>query len=138
MDKIKVLYLDDEIENLNAFKAAFRRDFEIHTAISADEGYEVLKNHRIEVVLSDQRMPGITGVDFFESISEQYPNPMRILLTGYSDINAIIDAVNRGHIYRYVSKPWHEHDLKLAIENAHDIYRNPHPAPGPAFWWSAI
>lgn len=122
MGKIKVLYLDDEIENLNAFKASFRRSFDVHTALTAEEGYEILKNYPVEVVISDQRMPGTTGVDFFESISVAYPNPMRILLTGYSDINAIIDAVNRGHIYRYVSKPWQEHDLKLAIESAHNIY----------------
>jgi two-component system sensor histidine kinase DegS len=72
--------------------------------------------------MSDQRMPGITGIDFFESIAVEYPNPIRILLTGYSDINAVIDAVNRGKIYRYISKPWHDHDLKLTIESAYNLY----------------
>ena len=122
MDKIKVLYIDDEVENLNAFKAAFRRQFDVHLGNSADEGMEILKKEPIEVVISDQRMPNKTGVDFFEAIVNVYPNPIRILLTGYSDINAVIDAVNKGHIYRYVTKPWSEYDLKLTIENAYHLY----------------
>ena len=122
MEKIKVLYIDDEQDNLNAFKSSFRRQFEIHTGISAYEGLKVLNEHAIEVIISDQRMPGTSGTEFFEQISLLYPNPIRILLTGYSDINAVIDAVNKGNIYRYVSKPWHEYDLKLTIENAYELY----------------
>jgi len=122
MEKIKVLYIDDEQDNLNAFKASFRRIFEIHTGISAYEGLKILAEHVIEIIISDQRMPGTSGTEFFEQISQLYPNPIRILLTGYSDINAVIDAVNKGNIYRYVSKPWHEYDLKLTIENAYELY----------------
>ena len=122
MEKIKVLYIDDELSNLNAFKASFRRQFEIYTATSADEGTEVLKSKPIEVVISDQRMPGKSGVDFFESILDLHPNPIRILLTAYSDINAVVDAINRGGVYRYVSKPWNDYDLKLTIENAYHLY----------------
>ena len=120
--KIKILYVDDELLNLEAFKASFRRQFEIYTARSADEGIEILKNHSIEVVLADQRMPGKTGVDFFEEILISHPNPIRILLTAYSDIKAIIDAINKGRVYRYVTKPWSEFDLKLTIENAYQLY----------------
>lgn len=122
MEKIKVLYIDDEVGNLNAFKASFRRQFEVHTASSADEGFEILKTNQIEVVISDQRMPGKTGIDFFESILDLYPNPIRILLTGYSDINAVIGAINKGRVYSYVAKPWNEYDLKLTIENAYQLY----------------
>jgi len=122
MDQIKVLYVDDEVSNLNAFKASFRRQFQIYTATSADEGLEILKNEAIEIVLADQRMPGKTGVDFFESILDINPNPIRILLTAYSDINAIIDAINKGKIYRYITKPWNDFDLKLTIENAYQLY----------------
>ncbi|PCJ26331.1 MAG: hypothetical protein COA97_05990 [Flavobacteriales bacterium] len=122
MEKIKVLYIDDEIINLHAFKASFRRLFEIHIAVSAEEGYKILKTNPIEVVISDQRMPGKSGVDFFESILDIHPNPIRILLTAYSDINAVIDAINRGSVYRYVTKPWNEYDLKLTIENAYHLY----------------
>ncbi len=122
MEKIKVLYIDDEIDNLNAFKASFRRQFDIHTATSADEGYKILKSTPIEVVLSDQKMPGKTGIDFFESILDIHPNPIRILLTAYSDINAVINAINKGNVYRYVKKPWNDYDLKLTIENAYQLF----------------
>lgn len=122
MNKIKVLYIDDEVINLKAFEASFRRMFKIYTASSAEAGEEILREHNIEVVIADQRMPGKTGVDFFESILNLHPAPMRILLTAYSDINAIIDAINRGNVYRYVTKPWNEYDLKLTIENAYQLY----------------
>ncbi|MFK5883967.1 MAG: histidine kinase [Candidatus Izemoplasma sp.] len=122
MEKIKVLYIDDEVGNLNAFKASFRRQFEIYTATSADEGLKVLKTAPIEVVISDQRMPGKTGIDFFESILDIHPNPIRILLTGYTDIDAVIDSINKGRVYSYVTKPWNDYDLKLTIENAYHLY----------------
>ena len=122
MDKIKVLYIDDEINNLTAFKASFRRIFDIYIAESADEGMEVLNNNSIQIVLSDQKMPGKTGVDFFEEIKESHPAPMRILITAYGDIESIIDAINKGDVYRYISKPWNNYELQLTIENAFQIY----------------
>lgn len=122
MNKINILYIDDEIGNLNAFKAAFRRDFKIFTTTSANEGIEILRNNPIDIILADQRMPEKTGVDFFESIIEEFPNPIRILVTAYTDINAIIGAINKGRVYSYVTKPWNELDLKLTIENACQLY----------------
>lgn len=122
MEKINVLYLDDEAINLKAFKATFRRIFNVHTAMTANEGYEVLKKFPIEVIIADQRMPGKTGVDFFQSILESNPYPIRILLTAYTDVNAIIDAINKGQVYRYITKPWNDFDLKLTIENAYQLY----------------
>ena len=122
MERINVLYLDDEASNLKAFKAAYRRIFNVYTALSAEEGYKVLKQFPIEVIIADQRMPGKTGVDFFQSILETYPHPIRILLTAYTDINAVIDAINKGQVYRYVTKPWNDFDLKLTIENAYQLY----------------
>jgi len=122
MEKIKVLYIDDEITNLSAFKASFRRTFDVYIASSADGGIELLKENPIEVVIADQRMPGKSGVDFFESILEINPNPIRILLTGFSDIEAVIDAINKGQVYRYVTKPWNVFELKLTIEDAYQLY----------------
>ena len=122
MDKIKVLYIDAEKNNLSAFKASFRMPFEVYLADNADDGIEILKNNPIEVVIADQRMPAKTGVDFFESILEINPNPIRILLTGYSDIEAVIDAINKGQVYRYVTKPWNIFELKLTIEDAYQLY----------------
>lgn len=120
--EIGVLYVDDEINNLNSFKAAFRRDFEIFTAISAKEGRKILDSQEIGVIITDQRMPGMTGIEFLESIIQVYPDTIRILLTGFSDINAVMDAINRGQVYKYLVKPWQNDELKMYIENALEIY----------------
>lgn len=122
-EKISILYIDDESNNLVSFKATFRRDFDIYTAESASEGRKIIEQHSIQVIISDQRMPGMTGVEFFESIKEEYPEQIRILLTGYTDIQAVIDAINKGQVYRYITKPWNEHELKMTIENAFEVYR---------------
>ena len=117
-----ILYIDDEINNLTSFKAAFRRYFEIYTASSAKEGRKILDNYEIGVIITDQRMPGMTGIEFLESIIPVYPDTIRILLTGFSDINAVMDAINRGQVYKYLVKPWQNDELKMYIENALEIY----------------
>ena len=117
-----VLYVDDEIHNLNSFKAAFRRDFNIHVAQSAREGRKILDQNEIAVIVTDQRMPGMTGIEFLESIIPIYPDTIRILLTGFSDINAVTDAINRGQVYKYLVKPWADEELKMYIQNAMEIY----------------
>lgn len=119
---IGVLYVDDEINNLNSFKAGFRRDFKIFTAISAKEGRKILDSQEIGVIITDQRMPGMTGIEFLESTLQVYPDTIRILLTGFSDINAVMDAINRGQVYKYLVKPWQNDELKMYIENALEIY----------------
>ncbi len=120
--KVSVLYVDDEVNNLESFKANFRRSYEIFTAESADLAKEILKNNKIDIIISDQRMPGTTGVEFFESIIEEYPDPIRMLLTGYADIVAVIDAINKGKIYHYTTKPFNADELKITIDKAFEIY----------------
>ena len=122
MKKIKVLYIDDEENNLNAFKASFRRDFDIELAKSSFEAIKILEKFRVDIIISDQKMPKITGVDFFESILDKYPSPIRILLTGFSDIDAVINAINKGKVYSYVTKPWNDFDLRQMIHNAYNYY----------------
>jgi response regulator RpfG family c-di-GMP phosphodiesterase len=119
---ISVLYVDDEIHNLNAFKASFRRLFNVHTAESAAEAVQILKQEHINIILTDQRMPVTTGIEFLESIIDEYPDPIRILLTGYADINAVIDAINKGQVYLYIAKPWQEEELRLALEKAFEVF----------------
>jgi response regulator RpfG family c-di-GMP phosphodiesterase len=121
-EKISILYVDDEVNNLNSFKAAFRRDFNVLTVTSGKEGLEVLKSNKVHVIITDQRMPEMTGVDFLIEVLKDYTDPIRILLTGYSDINAVIDAVNKGHIYYYLNKPWDEQQLRIIIKNAYEIF----------------
>lgn len=113
-----ILYIDDEVENLRGFQFLFKRYYNIHVAKSAEEGFEILKNNPIKLILADQRMPEMTGVDFFEIAAKLYPDVIRIILTGYSDIEAIIKAINKGKIFKYVTKPWDKDELKLIIDNA--------------------
>lgn len=122
MMQFGVLYIDDEIHNLNSFKAAFRRDFNIYVAQSAREGRKILEQNEIAVIVTDQRMPVMTGIEFLESIIPVYPDTIRILLTGFSDINAVMDAINRGQVYKYLVKPWADEELKMYIQNAIEIY----------------
>ena len=122
-DKIKILYVDDEAENLVGFKASLRLDYQVFTAVNIPQAINYLNNNPdIKVVFCDQRMPIKTGVDFFEEIRISHPHPVRILLTAYTDVDAIIDAINKGNIFRYVRKPWNEADLVSAIEEANKFY----------------
>jgi response regulator RpfG family c-di-GMP phosphodiesterase len=121
--EINVLYIDDEVNNLTAFKAGFRRLYRVFATDSPQVAKKILAENEIHVIISDQRMPGMTGIEFFESILQDHPEPIRMLLTGYADINAVIDAINKGQVYKYFSKPWEEKDLKENIEKAYELYR---------------
>jgi len=115
-NKIKVLYVDDEANNLIAFKANFRKEFDIYTASSGEEGKELLKSKRIHIIIYDQRMPNMTGAEFLGSIIKEFPEPIRMLTTGYSDIEAVIDAINIGNVYNYITKPWNEKEMCAYIK----------------------
>ena len=121
-ERIKVLYVDDEEGNLMAFRAGFRRDLDVRTATSAQEGMDILREWPAHVVLSDQRMPGTSGAEFLALVRREHPEAIRIMLTGYSDIGAVVDAVNNGGIHAYITKPWDPIDLKLRIEQAYEMY----------------
>lgn len=123
MDKIKVLYIDDEQNNLNGFKATFRFDYTILIAATTEKAKEYLRDNKdIKIILCDQRMPDQTGVQFFEEIRFQYPDPIRMLITGYTDIESVIDAINRGNIFRYIKKPWTDTDIQSAIEEGNKFH----------------
>lgn len=121
-EKIGILYVDDEENNLIAFKAAFRRNFNIYTAISADKAKEYLDQEDLCIIISDQRMPVQTGVSFFTEIKETHPNPIRILLTGYSDMEAVINAINKGEVYRYLNKPWDTDTMLATLNQASELF----------------
>jgi response regulator RpfG family c-di-GMP phosphodiesterase len=120
--KISVLYVDDEENNLFSFKAVFRVKCQVYTAISGDDALKILAEKPIEIIITDQRMPNMTGVEFLEKVIELYPDPMRLLLTGYADMNAVVDAVNKGKIFHYLSKPWNEEELDITINRAYEAY----------------
>ena len=118
--KPSILYIDDEKSNLTSFKYQFNDIYKIYIAESADEGYEILQSNHVDVIIADQRMPKMTGTKFFEKIIPEFPLPARMILTGFSDINAVIEGINIGKIYYYLQKPWKEEEIKLVIKNALD------------------
>ena len=121
-NKINILYVDDEQNNLVSFKATFRIKYNVHTALSGDEAMQIIESTPIDIIITDQRMPNMTGVEFLEKVLETHPEPMRILLTGYADMSAVVDAVNKGKIFHYLSKPWNEEELSMSIERAYEVY----------------
>jgi adenylate cyclase len=123
MDKkdFAVLYVDDEEHNLISFKAVFRKEYEIHTATSGEAGLEIIRNHPVDLIITDQRMPGMTGIQFLEHVVPEYPDTIRMILTGFSDVEAIIGAINTGRVFRYITKPWNENELRMTIENARQL-----------------
>lgn len=118
----QILYVDDEEDNLMAFRAVFRRHFKVHVAKSGREALDFLEQQAIDLIISDQRMPKMTGVELLEKVRARFPEIIRMVLTGYSDLQAIIDAINKGKIYHYITKPWDVDELKLIMENALETY----------------
>lgn len=124
--KYSILYVDDEPSNLNIFRNTFRRNYNIFIAQSALEGLKILETEPIDLILTDQRMPEMTGVDFLKKVVDKYPDPYRILITAYTDFDALKYAVNEGKIFQYIQKPWDEQHLQKVIDEALEIYTLKH------------
>lgn len=120
MNKQTILCVDDEVDNVDALERLFRKQFHVLKATSAKEGLSLLDQYpeEIALIISDQRMPEMTGVEMLEQAQKKYPETIRILLTGYTDVESIIMAVNQGQIYRYLTKPWDPVDLLNTVEKA--------------------
>ncbi|MEL6676702.1 MAG: histidine kinase [Bacteroidota bacterium] len=124
MGKPQILYVDDERHNLVSFKASFRQFYQIYTAQEGEEALSLLEeNPGISLIISDQRMPRMTGVEMFERVVDRFPDPIRMIMTGYSDIEAVIRAINHGRVYYYITKPWKREELKLVLDNALEAFR---------------
>jgi len=121
-EKNKILYVDDEDSNLRLFKNIFRRDYDVLTALSGNEGLHILRENQVDLIITDQRMPEMTGVEFLVKVIEINPHPKRILLTAYADLDSIKDAINQGKIYRYIQKPWDINELTSIINQAIEAY----------------
>ncbi|ABB33684.2 response regulator receiver modulated metal dependent phosphohydrolase [Geobacter metallireducens RCH3] len=122
---VRVLFVDDEENMLKSLSRVFMdEEFEVITAPSAREGLRILmETEDVGVIVSDQRMPEITGVQFLAQVREMFPETLRIMLTGYADISATVDAINRGGAYRYITKPWNDEELVQIIRDAVNQYR---------------
>ncbi len=122
-EKPFLLCLDDEPSNLEALERIFRKKYTVLKAKTPDEAFQILDNYPVlPVIISDQRMPLITGVEFLEKSIMTHPDTVRILLTGYTDIESVIGAVNKGQIYRYLTKPWDPTDLMTTVDQAAEKY----------------
>lgn len=120
--KHTILCVDDESDNVDALERLFRRKYNVLKATSGAEALKLVKEHPITLIITDQRMPNMTGTEFLEKSMRFLPNAMRILLTGYTDIDSVIAAINNGQVYRYVTKPWDPHDLSNAVDKAVEKY----------------
>jgi signal transduction histidine kinase len=118
-----LLYVDDEESNLRIFRSSFKRHYNIFTAASAEEGIKILAEQPIHLIITDQKMPEMTGVEFLERILPDYPEAIRIILTGYSDVEDITRAINRCGIYRYLVKPWNKEEMILTLDKALETYQ---------------
>ncbi|MBC8171884.1 MAG: hybrid sensor histidine kinase/response regulator [Anaerolineae bacterium] len=119
----QLLVIDDETEILKALKRQFKYDYDVHIAATAAEGYQIMTEFPIQVIISDQRMPGMSGAEFFNRVKGEFPDAMRLLLTGYADIQAVIGAINDGNIFRYITKPWEPVELDTIVRQAFERYQ---------------
>lgn len=130
--KGRVLCVDDEPNIAHALQWLLQSNFDVQTASSAEEGLALVRRNDFDVVISDQRMPGMTGVEFLREVRRQSPRAVRILLTGYSDLQAILRSVNESEIYRFINKPWNIAELPRIVEQAAEIARTlPAESPEP-------
>lgn len=118
----KILIVDDEAANLRLLERLFRREYQVVSATSGAEALELLKLHNVALIISDQRMPGMTGIEFLKRAAETRQHTVRIILTGYTDVTSLVEAINSGVVYKYVTKPWVNEDLQQTVVRALEHY----------------
>jgi two-component system, sensor histidine kinase and response regulator len=124
--KHTILCVDDELDNVEALERIFRKKYRVLLATSGAEGLNILKGESVSLIISDQRMPKMTGVQFLSQSMKVAPDAIRILLTGYTDVESVIDAINAGQIYKYVTKPWDPVDFAVTVDKAIERYELGH------------
>jgi YesN/AraC family two-component response regulator len=118
----KIMIVDDEPANLRALERLFRQHYEVLTANSGAEALELLGHHDVALLITDQRMPGMTGIELLKKTMSLRPSMVRMILTGYTDVEALVEAINCGEVYRYVTKPWSNEDLRVTVKRALEHY----------------
>ena len=118
-----ILFVDDEENILHSLKRLLRKEnYRILMSTSGADGLEILKEHDVHLVVTDQRMPGMSGTEFLAKVKENYPEVIRIVLSGYTEVDSITESINKGHIYKFMLKPWNDQNLKLEIKQALEQY----------------
>jgi response regulator RpfG family c-di-GMP phosphodiesterase len=120
--KHTLLVVDDEPDVCDSVHDLLRREFTVLKARSAQEGYRLLQEHEVHIIMTDQRMPQVTGVELLTKVRRGHPHAVRMLFTGYADLEAIIAAINQGHIYQFLKKPWQPEELEAAVRDAAEEY----------------
>ncbi len=118
----KIMIVDDESANLRTLERLFREDYQVITAESGSEALALLEKHDVALLITDQRMPAMTGLDLLQRTVALRPQMVRMLLTGYTDIGALIEGINCGHVYRYLTKPWNNDELRATVSQALEHY----------------
>lgn len=121
--EFNVLYVDDEFINLRLFEMAFKRHYNVFVAESGQQALDILREKEIQLIITDQKMPKMTGTELLESTTQEFPDVIRIILTGYADIESIVRAINRCKIYKYITKPYDQSDMKLTLDKALEFFR---------------
>ena len=122
MDTYNILLVDDEVNSLSALRRTLRREYNIFTATSGEDALAIMEQNDIAVTIADHLMPGMTGIEFLEKAWQKYPETVRILLTGYESQEVLMDAINTGHIYRYITKPWEPEELISIVREGTEVY----------------
>src|SRR5438128_2690722 len=117
-----ILVVDDEADVVHSVQDLLRLDYRVLGATRAEEALKLVQEEEVHIVMTDQRMPEMTGVEFLRRIRGEHPDAVRLLFTGYADIKAVIDAINQGNVYRYITKPWDPDELQVIIRQAADQY----------------
>ena len=117
-----LLIVDDEPNVCDSVHDLLRREFRVLKAHSGQEGYRLMQEEEVHIVMSDQRMPQITGVELLARVKSKYPQAVRMLFTGYADLESIIAAINQGHIFGFLKKPWQPEELEAAVRQAAHEY----------------
>src|SRR5687768_2446694 len=118
----KIMIVDDEPANLRLLERLFRRDYRVVSAGSGEEALRLLEQHDVALLITDQRMPGMTGIELIKQATEFRPHMVRIILTGYTDVTSLVEAINCGQVYKYVTKPWGNDELRLTVGRALEHY----------------
>lgn len=113
-----LLVVDDEKDVGDSVHDLLRREFTVLRARSAEEGLKLMREHEVHLIMTDQRMPKVTGVEFLKSVRAGHPQAIRMLFTGYADLDSVIAAINQGHIFKFLKKPWQPNDLEHAVREA--------------------
>ena len=122
MDKPAILYIDDEEANVKAFEASFRREFDITATTSLPFALDALSKKEFQVIICDQKMPGVAGTEFLLAISAKYPKSLKVILTAYQDFQVAREALNSGRIFKYMLKPWDRDEIIQTVNLANELY----------------